>query len=62
MTSQSAPSTSQSPPARQADPIDVVAAVVWDDQRFLAVKRPEGKPLAGFWEFPGGNVEPGESL
>lgn len=27
----------------------------------LAALRPEGKPYAGWWEFPGGKVEPGES-
>lgn len=42
--------------------IQVVAGVLWQEGRFLAVRRPEGKPLAGFWEFPGGKVEPGESL
>lgn len=42
--------------------ISVVAAILWEDGRFLAVKRPEGKPMAGYWEFPGGKVEPGESL
>lgn len=42
--------------------IQVVAGILWQDGRFLAVRRPEGKPLAGFWEFPGGKVEPGESL
>ena len=41
--------------------IDVVAAVIWRGRRFLAVRRPEGKPQAGYWEFPGGKVEPGES-
>jgi 8-oxo-dGTP diphosphatase len=44
------------------DEIDVVAAILWRDGRFLAVKRPEGKPMAGYWEFPGGKVESGESL
>lgn len=42
--------------------INVVAAILWKNGRFLAVKRPQGKPLAGYWEFPGGKVEPGESL
>jgi len=41
---------------------DVVAAVIWRDGRFLAVERPAGKAYAGFWEFPGGKVEPGEGL
>ncbi len=50
------------PGARPEGRIDVVAAVVVQDGRFLAVRRPEGKPQAGYWEFPGGKVEPGESL
>ena len=41
--------------------ITVVAGIVWNKGRFLAAKRPEGKPFAGFWEFPGGKIEPGES-
>ncbi|HWR03078.1 MAG TPA: NUDIX domain-containing protein, partial [Humidesulfovibrio sp.] len=40
----------------------VVAGVVWKDGRFLGVERPEGKAHAGWWEFPGGKVEQGESL
>lgn len=42
--------------------VDVVAGILWRDKRFLAVQRPQGKPLAGYWEFPGGKVEPGEGL
>jgi len=42
--------------------ISVVAGVLWREGRYLAVQRPEGKPYAGYWEFPGGKVEPGESL
>ena len=42
--------------------IDVVAAIVRREGRILAVRRPAGKPLAGYWEFPGGKVESGESL
>lgn len=42
--------------------IPVVAGILWRGNRFLAVERPQGKALAGFWEFPGGKVEPGESL
>jgi 8-oxo-dGTP diphosphatase len=42
--------------------IVLVAAVVLVDAdgRVLISKRPEGKPLAGLWEFPGGKVEEGE--
>jgi len=46
---------------RESPEIDVVAAIIWRGRKFLAVRRPEGKPQAGFWEFPGGKVEPGES-
>jgi 8-oxo-dGTP diphosphatase len=35
-------------------------ALVDADRRVLIARRPEGKPLAGLWEFPGGKVEPGE--
>lgn len=39
----------------------VVAAALLDaDGRVLIARRPEGKQLAGLWEFPGGKVEPGE--
>ncbi|MEE4212400.1 MAG: 8-oxo-dGTP diphosphatase MutT [Parvularcula sp.] len=36
------------------------AALVDPDHRVLIAKRPEGKAMAGLWEFPGGKVEPGE--
>ena len=36
-------------------------ALVDADNRVLITKRPEGKPLAGLWEFPGGKVEAGET-
>ncbi len=39
----------------------VVAAALLDaDGRVLIAQRPEGKALAGLWEFPGGKVNPGE--
>jgi 8-oxo-dGTP diphosphatase len=42
--------------------IDVVCGVIEDaDGRFLACLRPEGKHLAGLWEFPGGKVDSGEA-
>jgi 8-oxo-dGTP diphosphatase len=36
-------------------------ALVDPDGRVLIAQRPEGKPMAGLWEFPGGKVEPGET-
>ena len=41
--------------------IDVAAGILWRGNRLLAAQRPEGKPLAGFWELPGGKCEAGES-
>ncbi|RZA12477.1 MAG: NUDIX domain-containing protein, partial [Lysobacteraceae bacterium] len=42
--------------------IQVVAGVLRDAQgRVLLARRPEGRDLAGLWEFPGGKVEPGET-
>ena len=38
----------------------VAVALIDVDGRVLIAKRPEGKQLAGLWEFPGGKVEPGE--
>jgi len=38
----------------------VAVALVDSDDRVLIAQRPEGKQLAGLWEFPGGKVEPGE--
>lgn len=39
----------------------VAAALVAGDGRVLLAQRPQGKSLAGLWEFPGGKLEPGES-
>ena len=36
-------------------------ALIDADKRVLIARRPEGKPLAGLWEFPGGKVEEGEA-
>jgi 8-oxo-dGTP diphosphatase len=38
----------------------VAAALVDEDNRVLIAQRPEGKQLAGLWEFPGGKLDPGE--
>jgi 8-oxo-dGTP diphosphatase len=35
-------------------------ALIDADRRVLIAERPEGKQLAGLWEFPGGKIEPGE--
>jgi 8-oxo-dGTP diphosphatase len=37
-------------------------ALIDVDGRVLIAQRPEGKSMAGLWEFPGGKVEPGERL
>ena len=42
-------------------PTIIAIAVVEHDDRFLIGQRPAGVALAGYWEFPGGKVEPDES-
>ncbi|MCZ6720147.1 MAG: 8-oxo-dGTP diphosphatase MutT [Alphaproteobacteria bacterium] len=44
-------------------PVLLVAAIalVDPDGRVLLTRRPEGKPMAGLWEFPGGKLDPGET-
>ncbi len=43
--------------------VDVAVGVLVDaQQRFLLTSRPAGKVYAGYWEFPGGKVEPGETV
>ena len=42
--------------------IEVVAALVWDGDRFMICQRPAHKARGLLWEFVGGKVEPGESL
>ena len=50
-------------PARSAGPVVLVAAVALldVDGRVLLARRPEGKAMAGLWEFPGGKVGDGET-
>ena len=39
-----------------------VGVLVREDQAFLLTTRPQGKAYAGFWEFPGGKLEAGETV
>ncbi|MEO8152809.1 MAG: NUDIX domain-containing protein [Rhizobacter sp.] len=49
--------------AAQRTPVDVAVGVLIDAQaRFLLTSRPEGKVYAGYWEFPGGKLEAGETV
>ena len=46
----------------EARPVtEVVAALIWDGDRFLICQRPANKARGLLWEFVGGKVEPGES-
>lgn len=47
-------------PAAVPTVLVVAVALVDVDGRVLIAQRPEGKQMAGLWEFPGGKVEPGE--
>ena len=40
---------------------EVVAALIWDCERFLICQRPQHKARGLLWEFVGGKVEPGET-
>jgi mutator protein MutT len=41
---------------------DVAAGLIWKNEKLLIATRPKGTHLEGFWEFPGGKLEEGESL
>ena len=44
-------------------PVDVaVAVLIRSDGAALLARRPETKVYAGYWEFPGGKIEPGEPV
>lgn len=57
------PEAPPGPPPAPAKPLLLVAAcaLVDADGRVLLAQRPEGKSMAGLWEFPGGKVEAGET-
>ena len=41
--------------------IEVCCAIITEGDKILATRRSHGMHLAGFWEFPGGKIEPGET-
>ena len=43
-------------------PVDVVAALIWEKDKFLICQRPATKARGLLWEFVGGKVEPGETM
>lgn len=43
-------------------PVDVVAALIWEKDKFLICQRPANKARGLLWEFVGGKVEPGETM
>lgn len=53
--------TGQPGPAGKPIVLVAAAALIDVDNRVLLARRPEGKRMAGLWEFPGGKLEPGET-
>jgi 8-oxo-dGTP diphosphatase len=47
--------------ATEGMPLLVTAAVIFDGEKVLITRRPDDKRHPGFWEFPGGKLDPGES-
>lgn len=43
------------------DKIQVVGAIIRHEGKLLAAKRAHNRVLGGYWEFPGGKIEPGET-
>lgn len=50
-----------SPPPGARPVVEVVCGVIWSETgHYLLAQRPEGRIWSGYWEFPGGKIEPGE--
>jgi len=57
-----APAQADAPvPAERSTVTHIAVAVVERDGHYLIGLRPPGAPLAGYWEFPGGKLQPGET-
>jgi len=55
--------TAQPQAQTHRNPVEVaVGVLIRPDGAFLLTSRPSGKVFAGYWEFPGGKLEPGESV
>lgn len=53
--------TSPTPP-QPGKRVEVAVGILLRGSQFLLGTRPAGKPYAGYWEFPGGKIEPGETV
>jgi A/G-specific adenine glycosylase len=49
-------------PKKQRPHYQIAAAIIWHEEKILIARRPEQGLLGGLWEFPGGKLEPGETL
>lgn len=55
-------STARSPSSARKVVEVAVGVLIAPDHRLLITSRPAGKPMAGYWEFPGGKLEAGETV